>query len=142
MNAPPALPILLLAAAGFLSSAGARVIDPLLSVIALDFGTTVPAVSIVVAAYTLPYGLCQVLLGPAGSPGSYGATLTTFVTRGNGVVARRSARVSATIPGGQSGADFAYVEDGITVPAGQGDVEIFVSLGHGGAAAPARHRRR
>jgi len=66
MNAPPALPILLLAAAGFLSSAGARVIDPLLSVIAADFETTVPAVSIVVAAYTLPYGLCQVLIGPAG----------------------------------------------------------------------------
>ncbi len=61
-----ALPILLLAAAGFLSSAGARVIDPLLSVIAADFATTVPAVSIVVAAYTLPYGLCQVLIGPAG----------------------------------------------------------------------------
>src|SRR5262245_15016685 len=66
MNVPPALPILLLAAAGFLSSAGARVIDPLLSVIAADFGTTVPAVSIVVAAFTLPYGLCQVLIGPAG----------------------------------------------------------------------------
>ncbi len=62
----PALPILLLAAAGFVSSAGARVIDPLLSVIAADFATTVPAVSIVVAAYTLPYGLCQVFLGPAG----------------------------------------------------------------------------
>ncbi len=84
----------------------------------------------------------RVLLGPAGSPGSYGATLTTVVTRGNSVVARRAGRVGATIPGGQSGADFAYVEDGITVPAGQGDVEIFVSLGHGAAAAPARHRRR
>ena len=69
MNTPDprrALPILLLAAAGFVSSAGARVIDPLLSVIAADFATTVPAVSIVVAAYTLPYGLCQVFLGPAG----------------------------------------------------------------------------
>jgi predicted MFS family arabinose efflux permease len=60
------LPILLLATAGFLSSGGARVIDPLLSVIATDFGTTVPAVSVVVAAYTLPYGLCQIFLGPAG----------------------------------------------------------------------------
>jgi len=64
--APVAVPILLLAIVGFLSSAGSRVIDPLLSVIAADFHTTVPAVSIVVAAYTLPYGLCQIFLGPAG----------------------------------------------------------------------------
>ncbi|MCW3476983.1 MFS transporter [Limobrevibacterium gyesilva] len=61
-----ALPLGLLAAAAFLSSAGARVIDPLLHVIATDFATTVPAVSIVVAAYTLPYGLCQIFLGPLG----------------------------------------------------------------------------
>ena len=60
------LPLGLLAAAGFLSSAGARVIDPLLHVIASDFATTVPAVSIVVAAFTLPYGLCQIVLGPVG----------------------------------------------------------------------------
>ena len=52
--------------AGFLSSAGARVIDPLLHVIAVDFGVTVPAVSVVVAAFTLPYGLFQLLLGPLG----------------------------------------------------------------------------
>ena len=61
-----ALPISLLAAAGFLTSAGARVIDPLLAVIADDFATTIPAVSIVVAAYTLPYGLCQIGIGPLG----------------------------------------------------------------------------
>jgi predicted MFS family arabinose efflux permease len=63
---PAALPIGLLAAAAFISSAGARVIDPLLHVIATDFGTTVPVVSIVVAAFTLPYGLCQIFLGPFG----------------------------------------------------------------------------
>jgi predicted MFS family arabinose efflux permease len=55
-----------MATAGFLSSAGARVIDPLLHVIATDFGTTVPATSIVVAAFTLPYGLFQIVLGPLG----------------------------------------------------------------------------
>ena len=66
MNAQVALPIFLLAAAGFLSSAGSRVIDPLLSVIAADFATTVPAVSVVVAAYTLPYGLFQIAIGPVG----------------------------------------------------------------------------
>lgn len=61
-----ALPLGLLAAAAFLSSAGARVVDPLLHVIATDFSTTVPEVSVVVAAYTLPYGICQIFLGPLG----------------------------------------------------------------------------
>ena len=61
-----ALPIALLGTVGFLSSAGARIIDPLLHAVATDFGTTVPAVSIVVAAFTLPYGLAQLLLGPLG----------------------------------------------------------------------------
>jgi predicted MFS family arabinose efflux permease len=55
-----------LAAAGFLSSAGARAVDPLLAAIAQDFGTSVPAASVVVAAFTLPYGMCQLVLGPVG----------------------------------------------------------------------------
>ncbi len=66
MNAAAALPITLLATAAFLSSSGSRVIDPLLHVVASDFGTTVPAVSVIIAAFTLPYGLCQILLGPLG----------------------------------------------------------------------------
>ena len=61
-----ALPLALLATAGFLSVAGMRMTDPLLHVIATDLGTTVPALSVVVAAFTLPYGLCQILLGPLG----------------------------------------------------------------------------
>lgn len=60
------LPIGLLATAAFLSSAGARIVDPLLHVIATDFGTTVSGVSVVVAGFTLPYGLAQILLGPLG----------------------------------------------------------------------------
>jgi len=84
----------------------------------------------------------RVLLGPAGSPGSYGATLSTTVTRGTTTVARRGSRVGGTIPSGQSGVDFSHVEDGIVVPAGKGDVEIIIGLGQGGAATPARHRRR
>ncbi len=63
---PPALPITLLAASGFLSAACARVIDPLLHVIAVNFSTTISRVSIVVAAFTLPYGLLQIVLGPLG----------------------------------------------------------------------------
>lgn len=83
----------------------------------------------------------RVLLGPAGSPGSYGGTLTTTVMRGTSTIGKRSARVGATIPSGQSGADFTHVEEGIMVPAGKGDIEIFVGLGGGGSAAPARRRR-
>jgi len=60
------LPLSLLAAAGFLSALGARIIDPLLAVLARDFATTVAAASILVAAFTLPYGLNQLLLGPLG----------------------------------------------------------------------------
>jgi YNFM family putative membrane transporter len=65
-DATPTLPLGLLAAAGFLSAAGARVVDPLLSLMAHDFSTTVPAVSVIIAAFTLPYGLNQLLLGPLG----------------------------------------------------------------------------
>lgn len=64
---PPAvLPLALLATAGFLSVCGMRMTDPLLHVIASDFGTTIPALAVVVAAFTLPYGLCQIVLGPLG----------------------------------------------------------------------------
>lgn len=83
----------------------------------------------------------RILLGPAGGPGSYGATLTTLVTRGSAQVARRAARVSGTVASGQGGTDFSHVEEGILVPPGRGDVEIIVGLGTGGAT-PARARRR
>lgn len=62
----PALPLGLLAAAGFLSMSGARVMDPLLAVVAADFRVGVPTASIVIAAFTLPYGLNQLVLGPLG----------------------------------------------------------------------------
>ena len=65
-RADVAIPLGLLAAAGFLSSAGARVVDPLLHAIATDFAVTVPQVSVVIAAFTLPYGLNQLVLGPVG----------------------------------------------------------------------------
>ena len=94
-------------------------------------------------AYRLKVGVQgRVLLGQAGGSGSYGATLTTTVTQGGRVIAKRSARVGASVSGGQTGADFTHVEDGIAVPAGSGDVEIIVGLGQGGAATPARSRRR
>jgi hypothetical protein len=83
----------------------------------------------------------RVLLGPAGRPGPFGATLVTQVIRNNNVVARRASRVGGTIGSGQTGVDFSHVEGNISVPAGSGDVEIIVSLSQGGAE-PARRRRR
>ncbi len=65
-EAKAVLPLGLLAAAGFLSAGGARIVDPLLSQIAHDFSTSVPAMSVIIAAFTLPYGLNQLLLGPLG----------------------------------------------------------------------------
>ena len=61
-----ALPLGLLAAAGFLSSAGARVVDPVLHAIAVDFDVAVSDLWVVIAAFTLPYGLNQLVLGPVG----------------------------------------------------------------------------
>ena len=60
------MPLGLLAAAAFLSSAGARVVDPLLHAIATDFSVSVPDLWVVIAAFTLPYGLNQLVLGPVG----------------------------------------------------------------------------
>lgn len=93
-------------------------------------------------AFALKVGVeGRVLLGPAGSAGSYYATMITEVKRGTSTVARRASRVGGTVSSGQGGASFAHVEEGIMVPAGRGDVEIFVDLKPGGAA-PARSRRR
>lgn len=84
----------------------------------------------------------RVLLGPAGSAGSYYGTLTTQVLRGTTVVARRASRVGGTVPSGQGGVDFSHVEEGIVVPPGRGEIEIIIGLSPGGGAAPARSRRR
>lgn len=61
-----ALPLLLLSAAAFVSAGSMRVIDPVLHLIATDFGATVAEASVLVAAFTLPYGLMQIAFGPLG----------------------------------------------------------------------------
>ena len=52
--------------AAFMVQADARVIDPLLHVVATEFRTTLPAAALVISAYALPYGLFQLLYGPFG----------------------------------------------------------------------------
>ncbi|MEP7308594.1 MAG: MFS transporter [Acidobacteriota bacterium] len=52
--------------AAFMVQSDARVIDPLLHVIAKDFQTTPPSAAIVISSYALPYGLFQLFYGPLG----------------------------------------------------------------------------
>ena len=58
--------LLVLGMAAFMVQADARVIDPLLHVIARDFSTTPPSAAVVISSYALPYGLFQLLYGPIG----------------------------------------------------------------------------
>jgi hypothetical protein len=92
--------------------------------------------------YTMKVGVQgRVLIGPSGSPGSYGAGLRIVIKRGSTVLANRVVRVSATIPAGEAGADFTHVEQGLVVAPGRGDVDVFVSLEPGGGAARTSRRR-
>lgn len=56
----------LLGAAAFMVIADVRVIDPLLHIIAKEFHVAVGSAAIIVSAYTIPYGLFQLVYGPLG----------------------------------------------------------------------------
>ncbi|MBD2666274.1 putative membrane transport protein [Richelia sinica FACHB-800] len=56
----------LLGAATFMVIADVRVIDPLLHIIAKEFGVGVGSAAVIVSAYTIPYGLFQLFYGPLG----------------------------------------------------------------------------
>ena len=62
----PYPPIGLFALAGFATGAGMRLLDPLLPLLARDFGVSVSAVSGLVAGFVLGYGLVQFGAGPLG----------------------------------------------------------------------------
>ncbi|KJH69676.1 MFS transporter [Aliterella atlantica] len=62
----PRVSLLLLGAAAFIVIADARVIDPLLHIIANEFEANVGTTAIIVSAYTIPYGLFQLVYGPLG----------------------------------------------------------------------------
>lgn len=59
-------PLVLLAGAGFVSGASMRIAEPLLPVLAHDFGGSVRHASIVLAAFTFAYGAFQIVHGPLG----------------------------------------------------------------------------
>ncbi len=56
----------LLGAAAFMVIADVRVIDPLLHIIADEFGASVGSAAVIVTAYNIPYGLFQLVYGPLG----------------------------------------------------------------------------
>lgn len=65
-RAATAIPIGLLALAGFVSGSGMRLLDPLLPLIADSLQVTVANTSLLIACFMLPYGLGQAVLGPLG----------------------------------------------------------------------------
>ena len=62
----PRISLLILGAVSFIVMADMRVIDPLLRVIATEFNSTVGNTAAIISAYTIPYGLFQLLYGPLG----------------------------------------------------------------------------
>ncbi len=56
----------LLGAAAFIVTANVWLINPLLPVIAGEFGESVGRAALIVSAYALPYGVCQLGYGPLG----------------------------------------------------------------------------
>jgi predicted MFS family arabinose efflux permease len=58
--------LLILGLAGFASALSLRVTDPLLPVLAADLGITLREAALLASAYTLPYAIMQLVLGPVG----------------------------------------------------------------------------
>ncbi len=65
-HTPRPVSIWLVALAGFASGSGMRILDPLLPMVAADFGVTVSQAAILIAAFMLFYGGGQVATGPLG----------------------------------------------------------------------------
>src|SRR5260221_5405954 len=59
-------PIALLSAAAFVSTATVRVADPLLPLVAHEFGVTPAGASVIATSAALAYGLCQIFYGSLG----------------------------------------------------------------------------
>ena len=66
MNSRSRASLLVLGSAAFMVSADARVINPLLDTISHQFSVPITQASIVMSAYTFPYGLFQLFYGPMG----------------------------------------------------------------------------
>lgn len=88
----------------------------------------------------------RMLIGALGKPGSYSVPVRVAIKRMDTVVATRVARVSATIPAGETSVAFVHVEDNVVVPLSAADpaeeYDVFVGFDSGGAADPRKGRRR
>ena len=58
--------LFVLSLAGFASSVNLRSVDPMLPAIAADFGITLGRAALLASAYSFPYAIMQVVLGPIG----------------------------------------------------------------------------
>jgi YNFM family putative membrane transporter len=102
----PVRPLVLLATAGFASTAATRVADPLIPQLVVEFGTTAGAASIVATAFTVSYGLTQIACGPLGDRfGKYrmvviAALLSAFVAGATALVGSLTTLALARFVGG------------------------------------------
>jgi len=97
--------------------------------------------------FTLKVGVQgRMLIGSLGKAGTFSVPVRIAVKRGDTVVATRVARVSATIPSGDTSVAFVHVEDNIVVPLGSGDpaddYDVYIGFDSGGAGDPRRGKRR
>ncbi|WP_442754792.1 hypothetical protein ACNHKD_17630 [Methylocystis sp. JAN1] len=81
------------------------------------------------------------MLGPTGSPGSYGGTIRVALRRttDNSTLASKNYRVSATIPPNAARADFRLLAEPISAPASgkaHEEYEIVVGFADGAASEP------
>jgi hypothetical protein len=88
----------------------------------------------------------RVLLGQSGRAGTFSVPIRVVVKRRTEVVAQRFTRLSVTVPGSDTQADFAYVEENLVVPITQNDpgdeYDVFVGLDPTGQQAQRQTRRR
>jgi hypothetical protein len=89
----------------------------------------------------------RVVLGPAGSPGSFSAPLNISIRKQDGdkILLSKAFTVGAVVTPGTTGADFTIVTDPFAVPFttehAADDYEVVVGFGKGAKAAPVEKRR-
>lgn len=88
----------------------------------------------------------RVLLGPGGRPGAFTIPLRVVVKRRADIVTQRFNRITVTVPAGETYAEFAVVEENITVPTSEIDpadeFDVYVGLDASGQQALRQTRRR
>ena len=83
------------------------------------------------------------LIGAAGRPGQYDATIRFNVMRGQTVVATSAKRVGIMVPQGETRGSAVMVEDGLVVgPGDNKDLSLEIGLEAGGRGAASSRRRR